>query len=317
MLEIEKPRIECIERSEDDSYAKFIVEPLERGYGITLGNSLRRILLSSLPGSAVTSIKIEGVLLPDVSAIPGVLEDVTGIILNLKSLVLQGFTDEPRMIHLESQGAGVVTAGDIITDSDLEILNPELMIATLENYGRLFIEMTVNRGRGYVSADKNTAPDDAVGAIPIDAIFGPIYKVNYEVGATRVGQITDYDKLTLEVWSNGSISPEKAISDAATIIHDQLRLFVGLTGELDQVEVMVEKEEEEPKDRILNRLIEDLKLSVRSYNCLRRAGICTLEDLTRITEDDMIKMRNLGNKSLVEVTLKLKELGLSFRVEEE
>jgi len=315
MLEIEKPRIECLERSEDDTYAKFVVEPLERGYGITLGNSLRRILLASLPGSAVTSIKVEGVL-PGVSTIPGVLENVTDLILNLKSLVLQGFTDEPRMIRLESEGGGVVTAGDIITDPDLEVLNPNLKIATLENDGRLFIEMMVKRGRGYVSADNNKTPDDAVGAIPIDAIFAPIYKVNYEVGATRVGQITDYDKLTLEVWSNGSISPEKAISDAAGIIHDQLRLFVGLAGEHEHVEVMVEKVEEEPKDRILDRLLEDLKLSVRSYNCLKRAGVNTLADLTGKTEEDMIKMRNLGNKSFVEVETKLKELGLSFREEE-
>jgi len=316
MLETEKPRIECIERSEDDSYAKFVVEPLERGYGITLGNSLRRILLASIPGSAVTSIRIEGVL-HDVSTIPGVREDVTDIILNLKSLVLQGHTDELRIIRVEAQVGGVVTAGDIVTDSDIEILNPELEIATLENDGRLFIEMTVKRGRGYVSANKNKAPEDASGVIPIDAIFGPIYKVNYEVGATRVGQITDYDKLTLEVWSNGSISPEKAISDAATIINDQLRLFVGLTGELDNVELMVEVQEEEPKDRILDLPIEDLKFSVRSYNCLKRAGINTVEDLTQKTQKDMIKMRNLGNKSLVEVASKLKELGLSFRPEEE
>jgi len=316
MLEIEKPRIECLERSEDDSYAKFVVEPLERGYGITLGNSLRRILLAFIPGSAVISIKIEGVL-PDVSTIPGVLENVTDIILNLKSLVLLGHTDEPRMIRLESQGGGVVTAGDIVTDPDIEILNPELRIATLENQGRLFIEMTVRRGRGYVSADKNKAPDDARGAIPIDAIFGPIYKVNYEVGATRVGQITDYDKLTLEVWSNGSISPEKAINDAASIIHDQLRLFVGLVGELNDVEAMVEKEEEAPKDNSLEMLLENLKLSVRSYNCLRRAEINTVKDLTQKTEEDMIKMHSLGSKSLKEVEFKLKELGLSFRLKKE
>jgi len=315
MLEIEKPRIECLERSEDDSYAKFVVEPLERGYGITLGNSLRRILLASLPGSAVTSIRIEGVI-HDSLTIPGVLENVTDIILNLKSLVLQGNTDEPRIIRLEAQGGGVVTAGDIVTDPDIEVLNPELKIATLDNEGRLFMEMTVERGRGYVSADKNKAPDDTAGAISIDAIFAPIYKVNYEVGATRVGQITDYDKLTLEVWSNGSISPEEATSEAARIINEQLRLFVGLAGEVDHVEVMVEKEEE-PKDKILKMLIEDLKLSVRAYNGLKRAGVNTLDDLTQKTEEDMIKMRNLGSKSLEEVELKLNELGLSFRLEEE
>jgi|SRR5665648_49124 len=315
MLETEKPRIECIERSEDDSYAKFVVEPLERGYGITLGNSLRRILLASIPGSAVTSIRIEGVL-HDVSTIPGVREDVTDISLNLKSLVLQGHTDEPRIIRVESQGKGVVTAGDIVTDPDIEILNPELKIATLDNDGRLFIEMIVKRGRGYVSADKNKASDDAVGAISVDSIFSPIYKVNYEVGETRVGQITDYDKLTLEVWSNGSISPEKATSDAARIIDDQLRLFVGLTGELDNVEVMVEREEQ-PVTKILDMRIEDLKLSVRSYNGLKRAGVNTVEELSQKTKEDMIKMRNLGNKSLEEVEFKLKELGLSFRPEEE
>jgi len=315
MLEFEKPRIECVERSEDDSYAKFVVEPLERGYGITLGNSLRRILLASIPGSSVTSIRIDGVL-EGVSRIPGVQEDVTDIILNLKSLILQGNTDEPRIIRLESEGGGVVTAGNIITDADIEILNPELKIATLENDGRLVIEMMVKRGRGYVSADKNKAPDDAEGAIPIDAIFAPIYKVNYEVGATRVGQITDYDKLTLEVWSNGSISPEKATSDAASIINDQLRLFVGLMGEVDDVEVVVDNEEE-PKDNLLDMLIEDLNLSVRSYNCLKRNGVSTLDGLTQKTEDDMSKMRNLGSKSLEEIEFKLKELGLLFRSEEE
>ena len=315
MLEMEKPRIECIDRSEDNCYAKFVVEPLERGYGITLGNSLRRIMLSSLPGSAVTSVKIEGVQ-PGVSKIPGVQEDVTDVILNLKSLVLQGHTDEPRIIRVEAEGAGVVTAGDIICDPDLEILNPELKLATLEQDGRLFMEMTVERGSGYVSGEKNNAPDDIGGAIPIDSIFAPIYKVNYEVGATRVGQITDYDKLTLEVWSNGSISPERATSEAARIMHDHLSLFMGLTDQLDDVEVMVEKEEE-PKPKILDMGIEDLNLSVRAYNGLKRAGVNTLEDLTQKTEEDMSKMRNLGSKSLEEVELKLKELGVSFRPDDE
>ncbi|HZK85899.1 MAG TPA: DNA-directed RNA polymerase subunit alpha [Desulfosporosinus sp.] len=315
MLEIEQPRIECIERSEDDSYAKFVVEPLERGYGITLGNSLRRILLSSLPGSAVTSVKIEGVL-HEPSAIPGVLEDVTGIILNLKSLVLQGHTDEPWIIRVEAEGPGVVTAGDIITDPDLDILNPELKIATLEKDGRLFMEMTVERGRGYVSADKNMVLNNGIGVIAIDSIFAPIYKVNYEIGATRVGQITDYDKLTLEVWSNGSISPEKAISEAARMMNDQLSLFMGLTGNLDNVEVIVEKKEE-PTIKILDMEIEDFNLSVRTYNGLKRAGVNTLGDLTRKTVEEMTKMRNLGSKSFDEVELKLTELGLSFRPEEE
>ena len=315
MLEIEKPRIECIERSEDDSYAKFVVEPLERGYGITLGNSLRRILLSALPGSAVTSVKIEGVL-HEFSTIPGVLEDVTDIILNLKSLALKGYTDEPRVIRIEAQGGGVVTAGDIISDPDIEILNSELKIATLDNDGRLFMEMTVERGRGYVPADKNKKPDQVIGVIPIDSIFAPIYKVNYTVEDTRVGQITDYDKLTLEAWSNGSISPEEATSSAAKILSDHLRLFMGLTDKLNNVEIMVEKEEE-AKDKILDMTIEELDLSVRSYNCLKRAGINSVEELTQKTEEDMIKVRNLGRKSLEEVEFKLKNLGLSFRPAED
>jgi len=314
MLEIEKPRIECIERSEDNCYAKFVVEPLERGYGITLGNSLRRILLSSLPGSAVTSIKIEGVLLES-STIPGVLEDVTEIILNLKSLTLKGYTDEPRVIRLESQGSGIVRAADIVTDPDIEILNPDLKIATLNEEGRLFMEMTVNRGKGYISADKNRTTEDADGAIPIDSIYAPIYKVNYQVEATRVGQITDYDKLTLEAWSNGSISPEEGISRGAGILNDHLSLFMGSSETLDDVETIVEKEVES-KSKIHNMLIEELKLSVRAYNSLKRTGVNTVEDLTQKTEEDMINMRNLGRKSFEEVEYKLKELGLVFRPEE-
>ena len=315
MLEIEKPRIECIDHSDDNCYAKFVVEPLERGYGITLGNSLRRILLSSLPGSAVTSVKIEG-LLHDSSTIPGVLENVTDIILNLKSLTLRGYTDEPRVIRLESQSEGIVRAADIITDSDIEILNPDMKIATLEKGGRLFLEMTVKRGKGYISADKNMTTDDAIDSIPIDSIYAPIYKVNYEVEATRVGQITDYDKLTLEAWSNGSISPEEAISKAAGILNDHLSLFMGETDKPYKVETVVE-EKEDSKSNTLNMLIEDLKLSVRAYNSLKRTGINTVEDLTQKTEDDMIKMRNLGRKSLEEVEYKLNELGLGFRHEED
>lgn len=311
MLEIEKPRIECVERTEDNTYAKFVVEPLERGYGITLGNSLRRILLSSLPGTAVTSVKIEGVL-HEFSTVPGVLEDVTDIILNLKNLALKGYTDEPKVLRLEIEGEGVVKAGDIITDPDIEILNPDLKIATLDKDGRLFMEMTVERGRGYVSADKNKKPEHAIGVIPIDSIFAPIYKVNYTVEDTRVGMVTDYDKLTLEVWSNGSISPEEATSLAAKILSEHLRLFMGLTDKLNNVEIMVEKEEE-AKDKILEMTIEELDLSVRSYNCLKRAGINTVEELTQKTEEDMIKVRNLGRKSLEEVEFKLKELGLGFR----
>lgn len=311
MLEIEKPRIECVERTEDNTYAKFVVEPLERGYGITLGNSLRRILLSSLPGTAVTAVKIEGVL-HEFSTVPGVLEDVTDIILNLKNLALKGYTDEQKVLRLEVAGEGVVKAGDIITDPDIEILNPDMKIATLDKDGRLFMEMTAERGRGYVPADKNKKPEQAIGIIPIDSIFAPIYKVNYTVEDTRVGMVTDYDRLTLEVWSNGSISPEEATSLAAKILSEHLRLFMGLTDKLTNVEIMVEKEEE-AKDKILEMTIEELDLSVRSYNCLKRAGINSVEELTQKTEEDMIKVRNLGRKSLEEVEFKLKELGLGFR----
>lgn len=311
MLEIEKPRIECVERTEDNTYAKFVVEPLESGYGITLGNSLRRILLSSLPGTAVTAVKIEGVL-HEFSTVPGVLEDVTDIILNIKSLALKGYTDELKIIRIEVEGEGVVKAGDIITDPDIEILNPDMKIATLDKDGRLFMEMTAERGRGYVPADKNKKPDQAIGIIPIDSIFAPIYKVNYTVEDTRVGMVTDYDKLSLEVWSNGSITPEEATSLAAKILSEHLRLFMGLTDKLNNVEIMVEKEEE-AKDKILEMTIEELDLSVRSYNCLKRAGINSVEELTQKTEEDMIKVRNLGRKSLEEVEFKLKDLGLGFR----
>ena len=310
MLEIEKPNIECVERSEDNTYAKFVIEPLERGYGITLGNSLRRILLSSLPGSAVTSVKIDGVL-HEFSTIPGVLEDVTEVILNLKSLALKGYTDESRVLRLECEGEKVITAADIITGPDIEILNPELEIATLDKDGRLFMEMTVDRSRGYVPAEKNKKPEHAIGVIPIDSIFAPIYKVNYAVEDTRVGMMTDFDRLTLEVWSNGSITPEEATSLAAKILSEHLRLFIGLTDNLGNVEIMVEKEEE-AKDKILEMTIEELDLSVRSYNCLKRAGINSVEELTQKTEEEMIKVRNLGRKSLEEVENKLKELSLGF-----
>ncbi|AFV02887.1 DNA-directed RNA polymerase alpha subunit [Dehalobacter sp. UNSWDHB] len=315
MLEIEKPNIECVERSEDNTYAKFIIEPLERGYGITLGNSLRRILLSSLPGSAVTSVKIEGVL-HEFSTIPGVLEDVTEIILNIKSLALKGHTDEPRVLRLECEGERVVTARDIITGPDIEILNPDLKIATLDKDGRLFMEMNVERSRGYVSAEKNKKADQVIGVIPVDSIFTPIYKVNYAVEDTRVGMMTDFDKLTLEVWSNGSITPKEATSLAAKILSEHLRLFIGLNDNLGNVEIMVEKEEE-AKDKILEMTIEELDLSVRSYNCLKRAGINSVEELTQRTEEDMIKVRNLGRKSLEEVEHKLRELGLGFRTPED
>jgi DNA-directed RNA polymerase subunit alpha len=311
MLQLERPRIECIERSEDNRYAKFVVEPLERGYGITLGNSLKRILLSSLPGSAVTSVKIEGVLCES-STIPGVLEEVTDIILNIKSLALKSYTDEPRVICIESEGEGVVMAADITSDPDIEILNPDLKIATLDKNGRLFMEMSVRRGKGYVS--KTT--EDTCGFIPIDSIFAPIYKVNYNVEPTRVGQIIDYDKLTFETWSNGSLSPEEAISIAASMLNDHLSLFMGSSDKPDNVETMTERVEA-PQSKSSGMIIEDLKLSVRAYNSLKRTGVNTVEELTRKTAEDMIKMRNLGRKSLEEVEDKLKELGLSFRREDE
>ncbi|MGI6225191.1 MAG: DNA-directed RNA polymerase subunit alpha [Peptococcales bacterium] len=315
MIEIEKPRIECVDASEDNTYGKFEVEPLERGYGTTLGNSLRRILLSSLPGAAVTSIQIDGVL-HEFSTVPGVVEDVTDIILNLKSLALKMDTDEPQIIRIEAEGEGVVKASDIKINSDVEILNPDLHIATLDAEGKLYIEMTVERGRGYVSAEKNKKEEDVIGVIPIDAIFSPVKKVNFQVVDTRVGQRTDFDKLILEVSTDGSITPDEAISLSAKVLSDHLRLFIGLTENMGDVEIMVEKEEEE-KDKILDMTIEELDLSVRSYNCLKRAGINTVFELTQKTEEDMMKVRNLGKKSLEEVDLKLKALGLSLKSSEE
>jgi DNA-directed RNA polymerase subunit alpha len=315
MLEIEKPKIECVDRSKDNRYARFIVEPLERGYGITLGNSLRRIMLSSLPGSAVTSIKIEGVL-HEFSTIPGVREDVAEIILNIKSLALKGFTDEPRVMRLESQGKGVVTAGDILTGSDIEVLNPELVIATLDSDGRLFMEMTVEKSSGYVSAEKNKKQDHQIGVIPVDSIFTPIHKVNYTVEDTRVGVMTDFDKLTLEVWSNGNITPEDATSHAAKILSDHLNLFIGLNEAMSTVETLVEKDEEK-HSKIMEMTIEEMDLSVRSLNCLKRAGINTVEELTQKTDEDMIKVRNLGRKSFEEIESKLHDMKLGFRVADE
>jgi len=315
MLEIEKPKIECVDRSDDNRYGRFVVEPLERGYGITLGNSLRRILLSSLPGAAVTSVKIEGVL-HEFSTIPGVVEDTTDIILNLKELALKMHTDEPTLLRVEAEGGGEITASDIIVPSDVEILNKDLHIATLNENGRLFMEMTVERGRSYVPAERNKKADHIIGVIPIDSIFTPVLKVNYTVGDTRVGQVTDYDRLSLEVWTNGSISPEEATSLSAKILNEHLKLFVSLTEKVGDVEIMVEKEEEE-RDKILDMTIEELDLSVRSYNCLKRAGINTVSELIQKTEEDMMKVRNLGKKSLEEVDKKLAELGLSLRKSEE
>ncbi len=315
MLEIEKPKIDILEQNEDNTYGKFMVEPLERGYGITLGNSLRRILLSSLPGAAVTSVKIDGVL-HEFSTVPGIREDVTDIILNLKNLCLKIHSDEEKVLRVEAQTEGPVTAGDIIHDADVEILNPDLHLATLDTGGRLFMEITVNKGRGYSSAEKNKKGEHIIGVIPVDSAYTPVRKVNYAVENTRVGQITDYDKLTLEVWTNGSIRPDEATSLAAKILSEHLRLFIGLTETVNDVEIMVEKEEEQ-KDKIMEMTIEELDLSVRSYNCLKRAGINTVEELIQRNEEDMMKVRNLGKKSLEEVVNKLNELGLSLRKDDE
>lgn len=311
MIEIEKPKIEAVEISEDHRYGKFVVEPLERGYGTTLGNSLRRILLSSLPGAAVTSIQIDGVL-HEFSTIPGVVEDTTEIILNLKQLSLKIHSDEEKTLEIDVEGAGEVKAGDIRADSDVEILNPDLHIATLAEGASLRIRMTANRGRGYVSADKNKRDDQPIGVIPIDSIYTPIERVNYHVENTRVGQVTNYDKLTLEVWSNGSLLPDEAVSLGAKILNEHLMLFVGLTEEAKDAEIMVEKEEDK-KEKVMEMTIEELDLSVRSYNCLKRAGINTVQELTQKSEEDMMKVRNLGRKSLEEVQEKLAELGLSLR----
>jgi DNA-directed RNA polymerase subunit alpha len=314
MIEIEKPKIEVVEVSEDSTYGKFVVEPLERGYGTTLGNSLRRILLSSLPGAAVTSVQIDGVL-HEFSTIEGVVEDTTQIILNLKTLSLKIHSDEEKVLEIDAEGGGAVTAADIRADSDVEILNPDLHIATLEDDARLHIRMSANRGRGYVSADANKTGDLPIGVIPIDSIYTPISRVNYQVENTRVGQVTNYDKLTLEVWTDGSIRPEEAVSLGAKIMTEHLNLFVGLTDEAKEAEIMVEKEEDK-KEKVLEMTIEELDLSVRSYNCLKRAGINTVQELTQKTEEDMMKVRNLGRKSLEEVQEKLEELGLGLRKED-
>ncbi|HHV71042.1 MAG TPA: DNA-directed RNA polymerase subunit alpha [Clostridia bacterium] len=315
MIEIEKPRIECAEMSDDFTYGKFVVEPLERGYGITLGNSLRRILLSSLPGAAVTSIKIDGIL-HEFSAIPGVVEDTTELILNIKKLSLKIHSDEPKILRIEAEGPCEVVAGDIKGDSDVEILNPDLHIATLNDGARLYCEMRAEKGRGYVRAEHNKKNDQGIGVIPVDSIFSPIYKVNYTVEDTRVGQITDYDKLIIEIWTDGSIRPDDAVSLAAKILIEHLDLFVNLASDTKDIEIMVEKEEE-GKDKVLEMTIEELDLSVRSYNCLKRAGVNTVEELINKTEEDMMKVRNLGKKSLEEVKRKLESLGLSLKEKEE
>ena len=319
MIEIEKPKIEIVEISEDNRYGKFVCEPLERGYGTTLGNSLRRILLSSLPGAAITSIRIDGVL-HEFSTIPGVRDDVTNIILNLKSLCFKMLSDEPKVLRIDVEGEREVTAADIIPDADIEILNPELHIATLNKEGSLHMEMTVERGRGYVSADKNKKPDHVIGIIPIDSIFSPVLRVNYTVSDTRVGNATDYDKLVLEIWTDGSIRPEEAVSKAASILISHLKLFQNMAGLAEEEELeegTFTEIEENDTAKVMEMTIEDLDLSVRSYNCLKRANINTVANLTAKTEEEMMKVRNLGRKSLEEVKKKLQELELSLRKEEE
>jgi DNA-directed RNA polymerase subunit alpha len=311
MIEIEKPKIECVEMSQDFTYGKFIIEPLERGFGTTLGNSLRRILLSSLPGAAVTSIKIDGVL-HEFSAIPGVAEDVIDLILNVKSLAIKMHGDNPRLIKIDTQGTNAIKAGDIITDADVEILNPDLHIATLGDNNRLYMEMTVEKGRGYVTAERNKQAGQPIGVIPIDSIYTPVKKVNYRIENTRVGQVTDYDKLIFEVWTNGTTKPDEAISLGAKIMSEHLKLFITLTEHVGNVEIMVEKEEDK-KEKVLEMTIEELDLSVRSFNCLKRAGINTVEELTQRSEEDMMKVRNLGRKSLEEVQQKLEALGLGLK----
>lgn len=314
VIEIEKPKIETVEINEEGTYGKFVVEPLERGYGTTLGNSLRRILLSSLPGAAVTSVQIDGVL-HEFSTVQDVYEDVTEIILKLKTLSLKIHSDEEKVLEIDAEGEGIITAADIRADSDVEILNPELHIATLSQGARLHMRIYANRGRGYVQADRNKNDNQPIGVIPIDSIYTPVSRVNYTVEHTRVGQITNYDKLMLEVWSDGSIRPEEAISFGAKILTAHLMLFVGLTDEAKDVEIMIEKEEDK-KERILEVTIEELDLSVRSYNCLKRAGINTVQELITKSEEDMMKVRNLGRKSLEEVQEKLEELGLGLRMED-
>lgn len=315
MLEIEKPRIEIVEMNEDETYGKFVLEPLERGYGTTLGNSLRRVLLSSLPGAAISSIKIRGVL-HEFSTIPGVLEDVPEIILNIKDIAAKMYTDEPTMLRIEVEGPKEITAGDIITSPDVEILNKDLHIATINADGKLYMELEMIKGRGYSTAERNKKEDQSIGVIPVDSLFTPVKKVNFSVENTRVGQITDYDKLIFEVWTNGTIKADEATSLGAKILTEHLNLFIDLTEHVNDVEIMVEKEEDK-KEKVLEMTVEELDLSVRSYNCLKRAGINSVDELTQKTEEDMMKVRNLGKKSLEEVQNKLAELGLSLKKSDE
>ena len=315
MIEFEKPNIKCLEIDNDSNYAKFVCEPLERGYGVTIGNSLRRILLSSLPGSAITSAKIEGVV-HEFSTIPNIVEDVPEIILNLKSVRLKFDKNEEKVLRINFKGEGEVTAKDIITDGTVEVLNPDLHIATVSEGGSLAMELTADMGRGYNTAEKNKKPDQPLGVLPIDSIYTPVKKVNYSVENTRVGQRVDYDKLTIEVWTDGSLKPYEALSLAAKVMTGHLELFIDLSETTKNTQVMIEKEESK-KEKVLEMSIEDLELSVRSFNCLKRANISTVEDLTNKSEADMMKVRNLGKKSLDEVTNKLHSLGLDFAREEE
>ncbi len=319
MFEFEKPRIDIAEISPDGKYGRFVVEPLERGYGITLGNSLRRILLSSLPGSAVSSVKFDNVL-HEFSTIPGVKEDVTEIILNLKNLAIKNNSEsaDPKIAYIDFVGEGEIKAGDIKVDQDVEIVNPDLHIATLSGgpESKLFIEITITKGRGYAEATKNKRSDQSIRIIPVDSLYTPVTRVNFAVDDTRVGQITDYDKLTFEVWTNGTITPDDAVSLGAKILSEHLNLFIDLSDNAKNAEILVEKEEGK-KEKVLELTIEELDLTVRSYNCLKRAGINTVEDLAKKTEEDMMKVRNLGRKSLEEVLNKLAELGLSLSPSED
>ena len=319
MFDFERPNIEVAEISEDKKYGRFVVEPLERGYGITLGNSLRRIMLSSLPGAAVSQVKIEGVL-HEFSSIPGVKEDVTEIIMNIKSLAIRdnSETNEPKTAYIEFEGEGVVHASDIQADQDIEIMNPDLVIATLSGGKdtKLYMELTITKGRGYVSADKNKTDDLPIGVIAIDSIYTPVERVNVTVENTRVGQITDFDKLTLDVYTNGTLEPDEAVSLAAKVLSEHLSLFIDLSENAKTAEVMIEKEDDE-KEKVMEMSIDELELSVRSYNCLKRAGINTVEELTNKTSEDMMKVRNLKRKSLEEVLAKLKELGLQLKPSDE
>ncbi|HCO63093.1 MAG TPA: DNA-directed RNA polymerase subunit alpha [Clostridiales bacterium] len=315
MVEIQKPRIECIENAGDESYGKYVVEPLERGYGTTIGNSLRRILLSSLPGTAVTSIKIDGVQ-HEFSTIPGVKEDVTEIVLNVKGIIAKLYSEGVKTVYIEASGEGVVTAGDIKADSDVEVLNPEHHIATLGPDAHLNMELTLAQGRGYVTADRNKPAQTIIGVIPVDSVYTPVRKVNYTVENTRVGDATDYDKLTLEVWTNGTISARDAVSLGARILVDHFTLFTDLSETMGSKTTVVEKPEAQ-RDKVLELTIEELDLSVRSFNCLKRANINTVEDLISKTEDEMMKVRNLGRKSLEEVMAKLDSLGFTLTKEDE